>query len=104
MSRIGIFANAGRNWGSKMNHQPPTNDTSLTVAGKGEDDYCRKEFNYATMVCLPKKAAGVHAQLGEFYTPENTRPLSIVNTDNHLIANAYRMVLEPIASEWVSLA
>jgi hypothetical protein len=70
-----------------------------TVSG---DDYLPEEFNYATMVCLPKKTAGVHPQFGDFYTPENTRPLSIVNTDNRILAIAGQIQIEKAAKEWVS--
>jgi hypothetical protein len=59
-------------------------------------------FNYATMVCLPKKVAGVHPQFGDLYTPENTRPLSIVNTDNRILAIAGQIRIEKNAKEWVS--
>ena len=45
------------------------------------EDYLLGELNYATMVCLSKKIAGVHPQFCE-----NTRPLSIVNTDNRILA------------------
>jgi hypothetical protein len=70
-----------------------------TVSG---EDYLPEEFNYATMVCLPKKTAGVHPQLGDFYTPENTRPLSSVNTDNRILAIAGQIQIEKTAKEWVS--
>jgi hypothetical protein len=66
------------------------------------EDYLPEEFNYATMVCLPKKAAGVHPQYGDFYTPENTRPLSIVNTDNRISAIAGQIQIEKAAKSWVS--
>ena len=37
-----------------------------------------------------------------YYTADHTRPLSIVNTDNRLVANAARMKWEHILNEWVS--
>ena len=49
-------------------------------------------FNYAILCCLPKKASRVDEKYGEVYEPSKTRPLSIVNTDNRLIANAYRIM------------
>jgi hypothetical protein len=61
-----------------------------------------EEFNYATMVCLPPKIAGVHPQFGDYYTPENTRPLSIVNTDNRILAIAGQIRIERAAKTWVS--
>ena len=60
------------------------------------------DFNQAFLCCLPKKVSGVDAEHGDFYDAKNTRPLSLVNTDNRLIANAYRLVVEPIAGDWVS--
>ena len=60
------------------------------------------DFNKAFLCCLPKKPSGTDELLGDFYDAKNTRPLSLVNTDNRLIANAYRLAVEPMACEWVS--
>ena len=38
----------------------------------------------------------------EYFGAEDTRPLAIVNTDNRLIANAYRLRLEPIVERVIS--
>ena len=59
-------------------------------------------FNYAYLFCLPKKASFIDAVLGAVFAPSKTRPLSIVNTDNRIIAGAFRLVLEPIFNEWIS--
>ena len=40
--------------------------------------------------------------LGGFNSPALTRPLSVVNTNNRIFANAVRMVLEPLSSLLVS--
>ena len=64
--------------------------------------YLPSDFNQAFLCCLPKKVSGHDAAVGDYYDPQNTRPLSLVNTDNRLIANAYRLVIEPLANEWVS--
>ena len=40
--------------------------------------------------------------LGEYYAPKDIRPLSIVNTDNRLIAGAYRYLFQPVAEDFVS--
>ena len=40
--------------------------------------------------------------MGEYYSPSDTRPLSIVNTDNRIIASAMRLTWEPIFNNWVS--
>ena len=64
----------------------------------------QRDFNWGVLCCLPKKAVGTHPTHGEYFTPENTRPLSIVNTDNRIIASACRIRWEPIFNEWVSTA
>ena len=65
----------------------------------GTDEHA---FNVGILCCLPKKPSGVDNVMGEFFAAEDTRPLSIVNTDNRLIANAYRHRWEPVFAEWVS--
>ena len=59
-------------------------------------------FNEAFLCCLPKKPVKVDEELGDLFDAEHTRPLSIVNTDNRILAAALRLVLEPIAGSWVS--
>ena len=54
------------------------------------------DFNLGILVCLPKKASGSLDDGTSYYTAANTRPLSIVNTDNWLLASAVRIRLEPI--------
>jgi len=65
-----------------------------------EDNQCL--FNDALMVFLPKKPSGVWEGV-DYYEPGDTRPLSIVNSDNRLMASAVRLrmetVLEPVISE-----
>jgi len=60
------------------------------------------DFNASFLCCLPKKPVSFDARLGDVYSGETTRPLSIVNTDNRLIAGSFRLTLEPIFSSWVS--
>ena len=60
------------------------------------------DFNASLLCCLPKKAAGTDAELGDFYTGENTRPLALVNTDNRIIASAARLTWEPILNGFIS--
>ena len=43
-------------------------------------------FNLGLLVCLPKKPTMVHAELGEVFSAAATRPLSIVDTSNRLLA------------------
>ena len=52
--------------------------------------------------CLPKTPSRTDAVQGDMYAPSKTRPLSIVNTGNRIIANAYRLMMEPIIGMWVS--
>lgn len=59
-------------------------------------------FNHAILRCLPKSPSRTDGLHGDVYTPAKTRPLSIVNTDNRLIANAYRLLLEPVLNKWIS--
>ena len=67
-----------------------------------ESDGNGHDFNLGTLVCLPKKPAGTLEEVGDYFTPEGNRPLSIVNTDNRIIANAARLKWEPILGAWSS--
>jgi hypothetical protein len=60
------------------------------------------EFNLGILCCLPKKTTGVDEDVGEFYEAPATRPLSLVNTDNRILASAARIRWEPTFSLWVS--
>ena len=44
-------------------------------------------YNLGSLVCLAKKPAGTDTTIGDFFTPEGTRPLSIVNCDNRIVAS-----------------
>eukprot|EP00959_Pyramimonas_sp_CCMP1952_P405164 8491780-Pyramimonas_sp.AAC.1 len=48
------------------------------------------------MCCLPKQASHTTETGDQVHEAANTRPLSITNTDNRLIANAFRIRWEPI--------
>ena len=57
-------------------------------------DECQEgehNYNTSTLVCLPKEATGEDPGLGAYYAPGATRPLSIVNADNRIIASAMRV-------------
>ena len=59
-------------------------------------------FNVAFMIFLPKEPDGC-TQFGiPFYSPECTRPLSMVITFNKLVANTIRIALERHASSRIS--
>ena len=59
-------------------------------------------FNLGLLICLGKKPKAQHPDHGEVFEAGSTRPLSIVNTDNRLIANAARLRWERILNTWVS--
>ena len=51
---------------------------------------------------MPKKPSG-HTAAGELYfLPEAARPLSIVNTDNRLMAAALKVALHDWMEKWIS--
>jgi len=60
------------------------------------------EFNLGILCCLPKRPSGNTENGTPYYAPENTRPLSIVNCDNRLLANAARIRWEEPLNTWVS--
>ena len=55
------------------------------------------DFNFAFLVCLPKEE-------GDVLEPSSTRPLSIVDASNRIIASIFRVALERQVSTWVSSA
>ena len=68
----------------------------------GEMGWIPPDFNYSRLICLPKKPSG-HTDTGEVYfLPEATRPLSIVNTDNRLMAAALKLALHDWMEKWIS--
>ena len=68
----------------------------------GEVETDEHEFNLAILCCLPKKPTGTDPEIGQYFAAEATRPLAIVNTDNRLIASAFRIRWEPALEPWVS--
>ena len=59
------------------------------------------QYNHSLLVCLPKKSTSTTEDGTKAYTPNNTRPLSIVNCDNRLIASAARNRWETHLAEWI---
>ena len=59
-------------------------------------------FNLGLLICLGKKPHSEHPEYGQVFQPSSTRPLSIVNTDNRLLANAARLRWEQLLNPWVS--
>ena len=68
----------------------------------GDENRDSHEFNFSNMFCIPKKPSGKTDHGEAFYAPAATRPLSVVNTDNRIIANSRRLRWEVIFNEWVS--
>ena len=74
----------------------------LTNAYRGMSEEHMHEFNKSIMCLLPKKASGHDETHGTYFHPGDTRPLSISNTDNRLLASAARIAWEPILERWIS--
>ena len=72
--------------------------SAFPLDGDGNTD-----FNLATMVFIPKKVDRV-INGTSCCEPGDVRPLSIVNTDNRLMANAVRLRVEPILEKVISSA
>ena len=60
-------------------------------------------FNEAFLCCLGKKSIFTDV-FGHVFTPSGTRPLSVVNSDNRILANAMRIRISPFLESWVSSA
>ena len=56
------------------------------------------EFNHAILVLLPKKPS-VEVDGTKWYGAKDTRPLSVVNADNRIIANVFRKALASFAEK-----
>ena len=61
-----------------------------------------RKFNEGLMVFLPKDPSGVDVHGCPMFLPADTRPLSIGNADNRLIASAVQHRIEPILGRWVT--
>ncbi len=59
-------------------------------------------FNECLCFMLPKKPSGHDDAHGNFYDADATRPISVANTDNRVMANAMRYAIEPALARWVS--
>ena len=68
----------------------------LRRASRPEGTEGDHDFDLGDLCCLPKKKTGEDPDLGEYYAADATRPLTIVNTDNRVIAGAFRLRWEPI--------
>ena len=66
------------------------------------DEVGQSAFNAAVMVFLQKKEPLISAAGVAYTKASDLRPLSIVNTDNRLLANALRLRIEPLLSQVIS--
>ena len=73
----------------------------LNTAFHDTDPSLGHQYNHSILVCLPKKSSSTTEDGTKAYTPNNTRPLSIVNCDNRLIASAARNRWECHLAEWI---
>ena len=60
------------------------------------------DFSFAFLHCIPKSPSFVDQDLGEVYDCGATRPLSIVNADNRIMASAINACIAKSANVWVS--
>jgi len=60
------------------------------------------DFNLNLLFCIPKKAVRQDENIGPVYTAEGTRPISVADFSNRIIAAAFKHRWEPIMSRWIS--
>ena len=58
-----------------------------------------EDFNFAFLYCIPKKADYTDHDLGDVYACGSTRPISVVNTDNRILANAINFYFSRAAAK-----
>ena len=73
----------------------------LQQACADESDTGTHGYNLGTLVCLPKAPTGEDPELGTYFRAADTRPLSIVNCDNRIVANSMRLRWEEHLCEFV---
>lgn len=59
-------------------------------------------FNHGWLVCLPHGTGEETPDGLPTHTTAQTRPISIVDAANRLIANAFRLRWEPLLEPWLS--
>ncbi|CAE8704051.1 unnamed protein product, partial [Polarella glacialis] len=60
------------------------------------------DFNLAFLICLPKEGPTEQAEGIPAHDASATRPLSIVDASNRIIASAFRIALERATANWIS--
>ena len=59
-------------------------------------------FNLGNLDCRTKAPTTVDPQAGDVYAPAATRPLSIMDTSNRILASAFTLRWEPLRAGCVS--
>jgi hypothetical protein len=59
-------------------------------------------FNQAFLLCLPKATAGTTDDGEDYVLASGTRPLSIVDSINRILASIFRVLLERHTTKWIS--
>ena len=75
--------------------------SSLTAAYYDITEDGTHHYNHSLLVCLPKKSTSATADGTKAFTTSNTRPLSIVNCDNRIVASAARSRWEQHLAPWI---
>ena len=66
------------------------------------EDEASCAFNLSLLTCIPKQTAGTTAEGNPIVAAEDTRPISMVDTANRLLANAARLRWEVHLGMWIS--
>jgi hypothetical protein len=53
-----------------------------------------ENFNRAFMVCVPKAPEGNLADNSPYFSPGGTRPISVVDASNRILASIFKTILE----------
>ncbi len=61
-----------------------------------------EDFNWAFLVCIPKSEGEVNGEGLCFHEASNTRPLSIVDASNRILASMLLLPLERHYADWIS--
>ena len=67
-----------------------------------DNDMPPRDFNFAFLICLPKKYVRMEPDGTEVFEASGTRPLSLVDASNRILANIFRVILKRNAAAWLS--
>ena len=77
-------------------------DDAFHVLNTAYWDEADCNFNLGLLFCIPKQASGTTEGGEDFFRPEDTRPLSVVDCSNRILANAARLRWEAALAEWIA--